>query len=112
MSHITDSYNTFYNLKKINEKNPIVFIHGVGLNNEIWSSQINFFKDYNILTYDLIGHGNTPLNKKQLRLDDFSKQLLNLINELNFNKIHLVGFLWERLLQETLLLSIMISYAR
>ena len=92
MSHTTDSYNTFYNLKKINEKNPIVFIHGVGLNNEIWSSQINFFKDYNILTYDLIGHGNTPLNKKQLELDDFSKQLLNLINELNFNKIHLIGF--------------------
>ena len=92
MSCTTDLYNTFYNLKKINEKNPIVFIHGVGLNNEIWNSQINFFRNYNILTYDLIGHGNTPLNKKQLRFDDFSKQLLNLINELNFNKTHLVGF--------------------
>ena len=92
MSYTTDVYSTFYNLKKVNEKPPIVFIHGVGLNSEIWNSQINFFKNYNILTYDLIGHGNTPLDKKQLRFDDFSKQLLNLINELNFNKFHLVGF--------------------
>ena len=87
-----DSFGTSYSLNKINEKNPIVFIHGVGLTKEIWESQINFFKDYNTLTYDLLGHGKTPLNKSRLSFEDFSDQLFNLINELNFNKIHLVGF--------------------
>ena len=65
-----------------NEKNPIVFIHGVGLTKEIWEPQINFFKDYNTLTYDLLGHGKTPLKKSKVSLDDFSKQLTKLINEL------------------------------
>jgi len=92
MSKTSNSFDTNYSLNKVGEKNPIVFIHGVGLTKEIWKPQINFFKDYNTLTYDLLGHGKTPLNKSQLSFDDFSNQLFNLINELNFNKIHLVGF--------------------
>ena len=92
MQSKVDSFGTSYSLNKINEKNPIVFVHGVGLTKEIWEPQINFFKGYNTLTYDLLGHGKTLLNKSRLSLDDFSSQLFNLINELNFNKIHLVGF--------------------
>ena len=92
MSSKVDSFGTSYTLNKINEKDPIVFIHGVGLTKEIWEPQVNFFKKYNTLTYDLLGHGNTSLNKSQLSFKDFSEQLLNLINELSFNKIHLVGF--------------------
>ena len=92
MSNKVDSFGTSYSLKKINEKNPIVFIHGVGLTREIWEPQINFFKDYNTLTYDLLGHGKTPLNISKVSFEDFSRQLYKLINELNFEKIHLVGF--------------------
>jgi len=92
MSNKIDSFGTSYSLNKINEKNPIVFIHGVGLTKEIWDPQINFFKDYNTLTYDLLGHGKTPLKKSKVSFEDFSKQLVRLINELNFKKIHLVGF--------------------
>ena len=92
MSNTVDSFGTSYSLNKINEKNPIVFVHGVGLTKEIWEPQINFFKNYNTLTYDLLGHGKTPLKKSKVSFEDFSNQLLKLINELNFNKIHLVGF--------------------
>ena len=88
----SDSFNTFYSLNKVNDESYIVFIHGVGLNSEIWYPQISFFKDYNTLVYDLPGHGKTPLNKTNLKFDDYSRQLLNLINELNLKKIHLVGF--------------------
>ena len=92
MSHSSEKYKTNYFFKKENNITPIVFIHGVGLTKEIWSPQIEFFKDHNILTYDLIGHGKTPLNKTQLNFEDFTKQLLNLIDELEIKKIHLVGF--------------------
>ena len=92
MSNKTDSFGTSYSLKKINEKNPIVFIHGVGLSKEIWYPQINFFKDYNTLIYDLLGHGKTPLKKTKVNFKDFSRQLNRLIKELSFNKIHLIGF--------------------
>ena len=92
MSNKVDSFGNSYSLHKINEKNPIVFVHGVGLTKEIWEPQIDFFKEYNTLTYDLLGHGKTPLKKSQPSFEDFSDQLLNLIDELNFNEIHLVGF--------------------
>ena len=92
MSNKVDSFGTSYSFNKVNEKNPIVFIHGVGLAKEIWEPQINFFKNYNTLSYDLLGHGKTPLKKSKVTFEDFSIQLLKLINELNFNKIHLVGF--------------------
>jgi pimeloyl-ACP methyl ester carboxylesterase len=92
MSSNADSFGTSYSFHKVNEKNPIIFIHGVGLTKEIWEPQINFFKKYNTLTYDLLGHGKTPLKKSQVSFEDFSDQLLNLINELSFSKIHLVGF--------------------
>jgi pimeloyl-ACP methyl ester carboxylesterase len=39
-----------------------------------------------------LGHGKTPLNKNIISFDDFSDQLLNLIDELKFEKIHLIGF--------------------
>ena len=92
MVNKVDSHGTSYSLNKINEKKPIVFIHGVGLTKEIWEPQINFFKNYNTLTYDLLGHGKTPLKKYKVSFDDFSKQLTKLIKELSFKKIHLIGF--------------------
>jgi len=92
MVNKVDSFGTSYSLKKNNEKNPIVFVHGVGLTKEIWEPQINFFENYNTLTYDLLGHGKTPLKKSRVDFKDFSKQLIRLIKELDFKKIHLVGF--------------------
>jgi pimeloyl-ACP methyl ester carboxylesterase len=92
MPYTSNSFGTFYSLNKVNKDSPIVFVHGVGLNNEIWKPQIDFFKKYNTLAYDLLGHGKTPLKRLKLTFNIFSRQLLNLINELKFKKIHLVGF--------------------
>ena len=92
MPRTSEKYKTDYYFKNEKKTTPVVFIHGVGLTKEIWSQQTEFFKNHSILTYDLIGHGKTPLEKTQLNFQDFTKQLLNLINELEINKIHLVGF--------------------
>ena len=90
MINAKDSKDTFYILNK-KENTPIVLIHGVGLNHKIWQPQINSFNN-TVLVYDILGHGNTPLTKPQISFDDFSLQLLNLIDELKFEKIHLFGF--------------------
>ena len=92
MPTTSEKFETDYYYKKENNSVPIVFVHGIGLNKEIWYPQIEFFKSYNLITYDLLGHGKTPLNKNELNFQDFVKQLLNLINELEIKKIHLVGF--------------------
>ena len=83
---------TFYSYNKIEGSIPIVFIHGVGLTNEIWEPQLDFFKKYSTISYDILGHGKSKLEQKDISFDDFSDQLINLIDELKINKIHLVGF--------------------
>ena len=90
MINAKDSKDTFYILNK-KDNLPLVLIHGVGLNHKIWEPQINSFNN-TVLVYDILGHGNTPLTKSKISFDDFSSQLLNLIDELKFHKIHLVGF--------------------
>ena len=83
---------TFYVFNKQEQSIPIVFVHGVGLTYEIWQPQLNFFNNYSNLSYDILGHGKSSLTKQDISFNDFSEQLIELINELKIDKIHLVGF--------------------
>ncbi len=75
-----------------NKTVPIVFIHGVGLNRNMWLPQINYFKNQSLLTYDLLGHGRTTFEKEDVKMEDYVDQLLSLSELLNIDKFHLVGF--------------------
>jgi (E)-2-((N-methylformamido)methylene)succinate hydrolase len=79
----------FFNKK---DSIPLVFIHGVGLDHQMWDKQVCYLKEFSILTYDLLGHGKTPYKKDKLTLKDFSNQLLEILNHLKIEKINLVGF--------------------
>ena len=83
---------TFYVFNKKEQSIPIVFVHGVGLTYEIWQPQLDFFNGYSNLSYDILGHGKSSLTKQNISFDDFSDQLINLIDELKIDKIHLIGF--------------------
>ena len=61
MTFGTTSSGTFYFFNKKEQSIPIVFVHGVGLTHEIWQPQLNFFKKYSTLSYDILGHGKTCL---------------------------------------------------
>ena len=76
----TDTFGTFYLLNQTDKKIPIVFIHGVGLTHEIWRPQLDYFKNNSIISYDILGHGKTPLNKSNISFDDFSEQLINYLD--------------------------------
>ena len=82
--------NHYYFNKK--DSIPIVFIHGVGLDHQMWNEQVNYLNEFSILTYDLLGHGKTPYNKDKLSFNDFSNQLLEILDYLKIRKINLVGF--------------------
>ena len=92
MTKGTTASGTYYLFNKKEQKIPIVFVHGVGLTHEIWQPQLDFFKNRSTLSYDILGHGKSSLNKQDISFDDFSDQLINLINELKIDKIHLIGF--------------------
>ena len=88
----TTASGTFYFLNKKFNPNPIIFIHGVGLTHEMWQPQLDFFENYSTLSYDILGHGKSPLTKKDISFDDFSGQLIELTDELKIKKFHLIGF--------------------
>ena len=91
MSENFDPNQNYYSFNKKNSI-PIVFIHGVGLDHQMWHEQVNYFNEFSILTYDLLGHGKTPFNKENLNFNDFSNQLLEILDYLRIEKVHLVGF--------------------
>ena len=91
MSHNFDpnqNYHTFID----NKTEPLVFIHGVGLDHKMWDSQVNSINNHSIITYDLLGHGKTPFDKEDVTLNDFSNQLDYLLKFLKIDKINLIGF--------------------
>ena len=65
----TDSNGNYYELNEIKNSLTTIFIHGVGLNSNMWSPQINYFKNHSTLTYDLLGHGKTPYKKMYYIMD-------------------------------------------
>ncbi len=71
---------------------PLVLIHGVGLNKQVWEFQMAAFADeYRVIAYDTLGHGNSPIPGEDLRLDDYFKQLADLLDTLNIDRINLCG---------------------
>ena len=91
MSQNFDPNQNYYSFID-NNTDPLVFIHGVGLDHEMWEPQINSFNDRSIITYDLLGHGRTPYDKEEITLNDFSNQLDDLLQFLKVDKINLIGF--------------------
>jgi len=91
MPHNFDPNQNYYSFID-NNTEPLVFIHGVGLDHKMWDSQITSLNNYSTITYDLLGHGKTPYNKEEVTLNDFSNQLDYLLKYLKIDKINLVGF--------------------
>ena len=87
-----DSFGNYYQLSNSKDSPVTIFIHGVGLDNTMWYPQKKFFYSKPILFYDLINHGQSVGGYRDLNFDIFSKQLLNLINELKLDKVNIVGF--------------------
>ena len=51
---------TSYDISGVRSTTVVVFIHGLGLNKDMWQYQINEFeKKYCVLSYDLFGHGQS-----------------------------------------------------
>ena len=88
------NFDTNQNHYYFNNKNslPLIFIHGVGLNQKMWKPQIEFFRKNSFVTYDLLGHGKTPFDKQELTMENFTNQLLGLVKNLKIKKFDLIGF--------------------
>ena len=87
-----DNNSTYFEHNIVSSDVPNIFIHGVGLDNTMWLPQKKFFKNNNIIFYDLLNHGKTKKRYKKLNFKNFIQQLNQLLDYLNIRKFNLIGF--------------------
>ncbi len=72
---------------------PVVLLHGVGLNQSIWAGQVKALaSDFQVITYDLLGHGRSAAVAANAALADWVDQLDGVVRDLELEKFALVGF--------------------
>lgn len=81
MQHAPDGTSyTIYNSQR-EAADTLVFIHGVGLNQQVWQPQIDHFvATHNIIVYDMLGHGSSPRPPETVTLAHYVGQLANLLD--------------------------------
>ena len=87
-----DSNSTYYEYNLNVNNIPNVFIHGVGLDNTMWAPQKKFFKNKQVIFYDLFNHGKSKKEFTTLNFEIFNKQLNDLLDHLSISKCNLIGF--------------------
>lgn len=71
---------------------PIIFTHGASWNHYQWKQQIEYFKHrYKVITWDVRGHGYSSLPTGPVNSEDFSADLVALMNHLNLENTILCG---------------------
>lgn len=74
------------------EGEPIVFIHGVGMNKDVWAPQLDAFAaTHRVVLYDMLGHGGSPLPPAEPTLADYAGQLHRLLDALGIDRANIVG---------------------
>jgi pimeloyl-ACP methyl ester carboxylesterase len=72
---------------------PVILIHGVGLDHEMWFAQREALSEhFKVITFDLLNHGESPSITGEATLYHFSGQLDRLFGELKLDKASIVGF--------------------
>ena len=71
---------------------PLIFIHAFPLSKEMWQPQVDALKDtYRVITIDLGGHGESDIVLWHDSLDDFAKQVIQLLDHLKIVQAVFVG---------------------
>ncbi len=72
---------------------PVVLIHGVGLDRTLWAAQRGALAPLGpVLAYDMLGQGESPDPPGPRGLADFADQLAALLDHLALERVRLIGF--------------------
>ena len=70
----------------------LVLLHGVGMNKSVWAPEVNILSEsFDVVIYDMWGHGGSDLPNRELNLIDYTKQLADLLSELGIDSAVVAG---------------------
>ena len=85
-----NSINLYYEITGQGE--PLFLIHGLGSSCRDWEKQLPAFsKHYQVITFDLRGHGQTQKPPGPYSMSLFAKDAAELIKALGISPVHVVG---------------------
>lgn len=72
---------------------PLLLLHGNGESSEYFTHQIPYFsKKYRVIALDTRGHGKSPRGTAPFTLHQFSRDLLDFMDNLEIRQAHILGF--------------------
>jgi 3-oxoadipate enol-lactonase len=86
-------FSIAYEVSGVKQGPKMVLIHGLFLNSDCWRENLPLFqKEFNLLRYDLRGHGRTTKPKDRFTIRNYVDDLHALLSHLNWNEnLYLVG---------------------
>ena len=70
----------------------VVLIHGLGLSRALWDTHLSAFAGFQVLRYDLYGHGESAAWSGVTSLTVYADQVAGLMDHLGIASAHIVGF--------------------
>ncbi len=73
-------------------KTSLIFIHGWSLDSRLWQNQTQYFsKEYQVITIDLAGHGNSSYNREDYTMVAFANDIKAVLDKEGINSAILIG---------------------
>ncbi|MFB4161358.1 alpha/beta fold hydrolase [Geomicrobium sp. JSM 1781026] len=84
--------NIHYETYRSGNRLPLlVFLHGGGVSGWMWQEQVEYFRDYECIVPDLLGHGRS--SKSHFSIHDCADELLALIEQYKDERqVTVIGF--------------------
>lgn len=70
---------------------PLLLIHGLGSSTRDWEDMIPFLPNFQIITIDLRGHGQTTKPKGPYSIKMFAEDIVSLLKTLNLQSVNILG---------------------
>jgi pimeloyl-ACP methyl ester carboxylesterase len=73
-------------------KPTLFFVHGWCCDQSYWDAQVHHFApQYEVVTVDLAGHGNSGLNRKTWSMESFADDIMAVVKALDLDQVVLIG---------------------
>lgn len=70
---------------------PLVLLHCLGVDRHFWDFANELARDFTLISYDLPGHGRSPVPSGAYTIEDLSAQLGELLAQHNIARAHIAG---------------------
>ncbi len=71
---------------------PIILVHGIGAARDAWRFMVPVLREqFTVVTYDLRGHGESPMPDGEFGLEDLVADLERVRERCGFDRVHIAG---------------------